>query len=134
MLSVALAVLVSVLPIVSVLPEEAPKSISTLPLLLKLPVTASVKPGSTIPKVAEAVVSEIEPTITGVVSETVPKEMTASSPGPGTVPVSQSIAVFQLPASSIQVFVAIVQYPSPTWRGPNEAHGRFEGETCLGTG
>ena len=78
-----------------------------MPLLLKSPVTVSV-PGSTIPNVAEEVVSEIEPTATGVCSETEPNGMTASSPGPGTVPVFQSAAVFQLPVPSIQVLVVIV--------------------------
>jgi hypothetical protein len=83
----------------------------TVPLLLKSPVTDSVPPGSAIPREAEAFVSEIEPTVTGVVSNTVPKGMTASSPGPGTVPVFQSLGVFQLPVPSIQVFVVIVLIP-----------------------
>ena len=54
----------------------------------------------------------IEPTVTGVVSYTVPNEMTASSPGPGTVPVFQSLAVFQSPVPSIHVFVAMLSLPS----------------------
>src|ERR1700719_1006613 len=52
-------VLVSVPPIVSVLPEEAPKSTPTVPLLLSPPVTASVPPGSAITKIADEDVNEI---------------------------------------------------------------------------
>jgi len=44
MLNDPLAVLVSVPPVVSVLPEPAPKSTPAVPLLLKLPVTVSVPP------------------------------------------------------------------------------------------
>ena len=110
--------MVNVPPMVSVVSEEVPKSTPTVPELLNPPVTASVPPGSAIPKVAEEVVSEIEPTVTGVVSETEPNGMTASSPGPGTVPVSQSITVFQFPVSSIQVFVAIVPVPFRLRGGP----------------
>ena len=57
-----------------------------------------------------------------------PDGMTASSPGPGTLPVVQSAAVFQLPASSSQVFVVIVPIPV-AYRAPlNEARGRLECE------
>jgi hypothetical protein len=97
---------VSVPPIVSVVPEEIPKSTPTVPLLLKSPVTESV-PAYTIPKFAEEVVSEIEPTVTGVVSETVPNWMTALSPGAGTPVGLQLPAVSQSPVPSFQFFVAI---------------------------
>lgn len=124
--------LVSVPPIERLLPPAADEplkgSILTVPLLLSPPVTVSVPPGSAIPSVAAAVVSEIEPTVTGVVSDTAPDGMTASSPGPGTLPVVQSAAVFQLPASSSQVFVVIVPIPV-AYRAPlNEARGRLECE------
>jgi len=79
--------------------------------VLNPPVTVSVRPLPSIPKVAEEVVSEIEPTVTGVVSETVPEGMTASSPGPGTPAGFQSEAVFQSPVPSIQVFVVMLPIP-----------------------
>jgi hypothetical protein len=93
-----------------------------------------VPSGSAIPKVAEEVVSEIEPTVTGVVSETVPNGMTASSPGPGTVPVFQSAGVFQLSVPSIQVFVVILPIPFAYMADFNEARVRVEGERRRGAG
>jgi len=100
-----LLLLLSVPPMLSVLPDELASTV-TVPLLPRFPVTDSVPPGSAICNVATDVLSVIDATEIGVVSWTVPKGMTAASPAPGTAPVLQAAAVVQFAVPSIQVTVA----------------------------
>src|SRR6266576_2894366 len=55
------------------------------------------------------VVSDSDPTVVEAVTRGSPEGITASSPGPGTNPVLQSLELNQSPILSIQVAVAIAQ-------------------------
>ena len=54
-------------------------------------------------------VSDSDPTVVEAVTRGSPEGITASSPGPGTNPVLQSLELNQSPILSIQVAVAIAQ-------------------------
>ncbi len=92
-------------------PPGALASTVNVPLLARLPVKVLATAVPVTFRVAAEVLSVTDLTVTGAVSETVPKGITASSSTPGTVPVLQSAATVQFAVPSIHVAVAIQPRP-----------------------